>query len=161
MSFVSGLILGTLALFMLTASLRVCLMALHRGDYVRDELELEYFSDGAGRSPTGNSVGGHIVTTGEHFSVGTQLIGLERLRGLAREKKIEGYRAPVYYIPNPGSWKRVLSIAGARIMSPDEFESSPKVMIVFVSLNLAFAWGSIVLIRRGVGKAPPRSSSRS
>ncbi|MBK8270793.1 MAG: hypothetical protein IPK83_21800 [Planctomycetes bacterium] len=147
-SFALGLIVATLALFMSQATLRQICVAVHKGDYVRDEFELEYFSDGPGRGH--NSLGGHVVSTGEHFSTAMYPMPLEKLRELAGQMKLEGHRTPVWYLPRAATWGWTQFIFSHRLLSPSEFELSGMFRLNIVLFNLTMAALSLWLIRRGL-----------
>jgi hypothetical protein len=143
-----GLLLAVLTLFMAPATLRYVCAELNRDAYVADQFELEFYRASSHISDA--IVEGHIVSTGEPFRTDrTGLIGLERLRALARDRAIVGARAPVWYLPKQGAWKTVDRVVAFRVLAPGEFEGPPTWAIVVV--NVLMAVGSILLIRRGVG----------
>jgi hypothetical protein len=48
---------------------------------------------------------GRLVSTGERYVDNVSVISLDRLRELSREKRVEGYRVPVRYLPKQrGFW---------------------------------------------------------
>ena len=146
-----GLLLAILTLFMAPATLRYVCAELNRDAYVADELELEFYRESSHMSDA--IVEGHIVSTGERFRTDrTDLVGLDRLRALARDHAIEGARAPVWYLPTQGAWKTVDRVVSFRVLAPGEFEGPPTWAIAAV--NVLIAVGSILLIRRGVGPKP-------
>ncbi len=156
-SFVAGLVLATLALFMFQATLRQVFVALHRSQYVRDEFEFEYYSE----SDTGSTLGGHVVSNGEHFAIAIPLIPLKQLRELEQQSKIAGFRAPVWYLPQAATWSRADAWLTTRVMPPAEFELSGTFRAVVVLVNLAMAVGAILMIRRGVGRRPAGATNET
>jgi hypothetical protein len=147
-----GLLLAVLTLFMAPATLRLVCVELNRAAYVADELELEFYRESSHMSDA--IVEGHIVSTGERVRTGrTDLVGLDRLRALARDRAIVGARAPVWYLPKQGAWRVVDRVNPFRVEPPAEFEGGVPTLAV-VAVNALLAAGSILLIRRGVGPKP-------
>lgn len=117
-----------------------------RGDFRRDELQIEYFTEGRT-----TSFGGHVVSTGEQFGgLHTDLVGLETLRELSRSGRLEGHRAPVYYLPATGLRSAIDNVNRFRVQSPEQFESAGS--LGRVAANIAIAAIAAVLLRRGVAK---------
>jgi hypothetical protein len=147
-----GLVLAVLTLFVAPATLRLLCMEWNRSAYVSDALELELFEEGHGISDT--VIEGRLVSTGEHIRTDrTGLVGLDRLRALARERRVAGARVPVWYLPKQGAWRVVDRVNPFRVLPPDEFEGGVPTVVV-AAVNALMAAGSILLIRRGVGPKP-------
>ena len=91
-----GLVILTVTLLFVPMNLRDVSNMLNRGDYVRDEFEVDYFSQGR----KSNSLGGHVVSTGEALSTYDEEIiiagGLSRREKLIAEKQLIGHRFPVW-----------------------------------------------------------------
>jgi hypothetical protein len=147
-----GLLLTVLTLFMAPATLRLVCMELNRSAYVADQLELESFREGSGLHDT--IFEARLVSTGEPLRTArTGLVGLDRLRALARENRIAGARVDVYSLRAEGFWRILDRVNAFRLMPPDEFEGGVPTAVV-AAVNALMAAGSILLIRRGVGPKP-------
>jgi hypothetical protein len=148
-SFVVGLILATLAVFVSEATVREVLIALHRGDYVRDELVVE----GLQHDPA--SLYGQIASTGESVTAPISVAGpdqLDRFRHMQPEGGLKGYRVPVWYLPKASPW-----LWGASDRVLDVWESGDRFAAwrAAAAVNAALAVVSVVLIRRGLKHLPP------
>ncbi len=142
-----GLIMAVVALFLAPMSLSEFCTSVNRRDFVRDELQLEHFSEASGGDSSA-SLEGHLVSTGEHYFPNTSIVGLDRLRELSRERKVEGYRVPVRYLPKRGGfWAGVDRINQFRVRRPEDFDDGFPAGLV--AANMAFAMAGILLIRRG------------
>jgi hypothetical protein len=150
----AGLLSALLALFMAPMSLRETCTYVNRRDFVVDELELEHFTEESGGDSSA-SFEGHLVSTGERYVTdNVSTVGLERLRELSREKRVEGYRVPVRYLPKQeGFWAGVDRINQFRVRTPGDFDHGFPAGLV--AINVVMALASILLIRRVV-----RSSRR-
>ena len=153
----TGLIMGVVALFMAPMSLRETCTLVNRADFIVDELQLEEFRDESGGDSSA-ALEGHLVSTGEHFvTEDVSIIGLDRLRTLQREKKVEGFRVPMHYLPKQeGFWAIVDRVCQFRVRTPQDFEHGFPAPLV--AANIVIAAVSIALIRRGAGfsKRVPR-----
>jgi hypothetical protein len=148
----AGLLLAVAALFMAQATLRLVCVELNRADYVPDQLELEHFREGRGRQDM--IIEARLLSTGAPIrTTRTGLVGLDRLRALARENRVAGTRVDVFYLPVEGFWSVVDRVSPFRIMPPGEFEGGVPTLVV-VAVNALLAAGSILLIRRGAGPKP-------
>jgi len=144
----AGLLLLVATLFMAPMSIRELCVFVNRGDYVGDQLQLEFFRDeSGGDSPW---MEGHIVSTGERYRTDrVSLVGLDRLRALQKEHRLEGERVAVRYLPKRGLWGAIDKVVPFRVRSPEEFDQGlPAGLIAF---NAAAAAASVLLIRRGAG----------
>ena len=152
----AGLISAILALFMAPMSLREACTSVNRRDFVVDELQLEHFTEESGGDSSA-SFEGRLVSTGERYVTdNVSMVGLERLRELSREKRVEGYRVPVRYMPKQGGfWAGVDRINQFRVRTPEDFDHGFPTGLVAV--NVVIAVLSILLIRRVVG-SPRRAS---
>jgi hypothetical protein len=154
----TGLIMAILVLFMAPMSVREVCTSLNQNAFVRDELQLESFREGKGRSSAWLEA--HVVSTGESFRTDrVHLVGLDRLRELTRESRLEGYRTPVWYLPKHGLWPAIDTLVQFRVRTPAEFDQGFPAGLVAV--NAALAWLSFLFIRRGAGfskaaRAAPR-----
>jgi hypothetical protein len=147
-----GLLLAVLTLFVAPAALRLVCMELNRSAYVADQLELESFREGSGLHDT--TFEARLLSTGEPIrTTRTGLVGLDRLRALAREHRLAGARVDVYSLRVEGFWRRLDRVNPFRILPPDEFEGGVPTLAV-VAVDALLAAGSILLIRRGVGPKP-------
>jgi hypothetical protein len=145
----AGLIMAVMALFMAPMSVRELCTYLNRSDFVRDELQLEYFNPGSGGDSSA-WLEGRIVSTGERYATDRiDVVGLDRLLELSRERSLEGYRAPVWYLPKRGFWFAIDKINQFRVRSPDEFAQGLPAGLI--AANVAIGWASVLLIRRGAG----------
>jgi hypothetical protein len=146
----AGLISALLALFMAPMSLREFCTSVNRRDFVMDELELERFTDASGGDSSA-SFEGHLVSTSERYVPDyVSIVGLDRLRELSREKKVEGYRVPVRYLPKRGGfWAGVDHFNQFRVRTPEDFDHGFPAGLV--AANIVFALASILLIRRAAG----------
>jgi hypothetical protein len=150
----AGLLLAVAALFMAQATLRLVCVELNRADYVPDQLELEHFREARAAGHDAR-IEARLLSTGEPIrTTRTGLVGLDRLRALARENRVAGTRIDVFYLPVEGFWSVVDRVSPFRIMPPDEFEGGVPTLVV-VAVNALLAAGSILLIRRGVGPKAP------
>lgn len=151
----AGLILAVLALFMAPMSVRELCAYANRGDFVRDELLLEYFNPGSG----GDSawLEGRIASTGELFRTDRmEVIHLDPLRELSRQGRLQGHRVPVWYLPKRGFWSLMDKASPFRVLSPEEFEQGLPAGLI--AANLVIGCASVLLIRRGAGY--PRAARR-
>jgi hypothetical protein len=142
----AGLILAVMALFMAPMSVRELCTYFNRGDFVRDELRLEYFHPESG----GDSawLEGRIVSTGERYTTDRiDGVFLDRLQELSREGKLDGYRVPVWYLPKRGLWYAIDKINPFRVRSPEELAQGLPAGLIAV--NVAIALACVFLIRRG------------
>lgn len=126
-----------------------------RGDFVRDEFEVDYFS----QSRKSTSFKGHVVSTGEPFVTRDEGIiisgGLSRRRQLLEEKRLVGHRFPVWYLPPKPFWSLVDKINHFRVVSPEEFSASDKERVVWLGIGAAFwvtgfllfGWGVVIATR--------------
>ena len=143
----AGLLTAVLALFMAPMSLREFCTSVNLRDFVPDELRLEHFSEAGGDSP---ALEARLVSMGERYRPDTSVVGLDRLRELSREGKVEGYRVPVRYLPGRGGfWAGVDRVNQFRVRTPEDFDDG--FPAVLVAANLVIAMASIFLIRRGAG----------
>jgi hypothetical protein len=153
----AGLILAVMALFMAPMPVRELCTYLNRGDYVRDELQLEYFNPGSGGDSSA-WLEGRIVSTQEPYRTDRMDVagGLNRLQALSREHKLEGHRVPVWYLPKRGIWSTIDKLNEFRVRSPEEFAQGLPAGLI--AANVVIALASVLLIRRGAGypKATPR-----
>lgn len=145
----AGLLLAVAALFMLPMSVRESCTLATRDGFVRDEYELEFFSQG--RGPHSSTwIEGHLVSTGERYvTQRVHIVGLKRLVSLAREHALEGHRVPVRYLPASGFWFAVDKVDQFRVQSLEEFDQGFPAGLVLA--NLVIAALGIALIRRGAG----------
>lgn len=128
---------------------------------------MDYFSQGR----KSNSLGGHVVSTGEALSTYDEGViisgGLARRRQLLEEKRLVGHRFPVWYLPANGFWRFVDKINQFRVISPDEFESPSAPRVVWLAIGAAFwvtgallfRWG-VVIARRASSAHPPLQRTR-
>lgn len=153
----AGLILAVMALFMAPMSVRELCTWLNRADYVRDELQLEYFHPESG----GHSsawVEGRIVSTGEPYRTDRrEVVGFERVRELDREHRLQGYRLPVWYLPKHGVWSAIDKLSPFRVRSLEELDQGLPAGLI--AANGVIALASVFLIRLGAGY--PRVTTRS
>ena len=144
---------------MLPMSVRETSTLVNRGDFVLDELELEHYREGRGK--TGRSfMEGRLLSTGESYVTDrTSIVGLDLIRQLKRENRVRGFRAPVRYLPKQGRfWPAVDRIVQFRVLSREEFDLGFPVALV--AANLVFVVLSVMLIRRGAG-FPARPAGES
>ncbi len=145
-----ALVLLTASLLFVPMNLRDVGILLNRDDYVRDEFEVDYFSQGR----KSNTFGGHVVSSGESLSTYDEGIiisgGLARRQQLIEDKLLVGHRFPVWYLPATGFWRFVDKINQFRVISPDEFESSTEGRLVWLGTGVAFWVTGILLMRWGV-----------
>lgn len=150
----AGLILGAFALFLTPLSVREICTAFARDGFVRDELELGHYSQG--RSP---SITGRMLSTGEVITTRrTYLVGEQKLGELRDAGAIEGYRAPVWYLPAQGGlWYYADRVNEFRVQSPDEFDLgfSPAVLAINIGLFAAAAF----FVRRGIKPRNPAAEA--
>ena len=155
-----GLFILTASLLIVPMNLRDVSIMLNRGDFVRDEFEVDYFSQGRKR----NTLGGHVVSTGETLSTSEENLiiagGLARRRQLQEEKRLVGHRFPVWYLPAKGFWGLVDTLSRFRVISPDEFEHSNQSRVLWLGIGAAFYLTGALLVRWGVKKAK-RAGARS
>lgn len=152
--FLAGIVLAVLAVFFAPASVRELCIVVNHGDFVRDELEVEYLSMYA------ESMAGNVVSTGERFCPQPARFGLDRLRQLDREGKLEGYRLPVGYLPKQGIWWWVDCVNAFRLLSQEEFEAPFGYHFRIIAINVVLAGGSVVLIRRGLRGKPATAAGK-
>lgn len=145
----AGLLLAWLTLFMLPMSIRETSTAINRRGYILDELQLDTYREGLGRR-TSTRLEGHIVSSGERFVTdSSSIVGLDRLRELKRENKVEGHRLPVRYLRNPsGFWAALDRACQFRVRTREDFDSG--LPYGLVATNLLFAFLSVIFIRRAV-----------
>jgi hypothetical protein len=141
-----GIVLAIPALFLAKATMQETFIGLHRHDYVRDELVVESFSS----RPA--SLHGKIASTGESVTVSVGVAGpdrLHRFRELQREGRLHGDRVPVWYLPQAAPWWW-WGAHGARVV--DVWQSGDRfgTWRIAVTINIALALASIILIRRGL-----------
>ena len=156
----------TVSVLFVPMNLRDAGILLNRGDFVRDEFEVDYFSQGR----KSNTLGGHVVSTGETLSTYDEGIiipgGLSRRRQLVAEKRLVGHRFPIWYLPAEGFWRFVDRIAGFRVISPEQFEASDQARVVWLGIGAAFWLTGALLFRWGVAiagraAAPEPASKRT
>lgn len=149
----AGLVLLIVSVLFVPMNLRDAGILLNRGDFVRDEFEVDYFSQGR----KSNSLGGHVVSTGETLSTYDDGViipgGLARRQELLAQKRLVGYRFPVWYLPATGFWRFVDGIGPFRVISPDEFEASDRARVVWLGIGAAFWLTGAWLLRSGVAIA--------
>jgi hypothetical protein len=145
-----GLLILTVSLLFVPKNLRDVGILLNRGDFVRDEFEVDYFSQGR-RS---NTFGGHVVSTGETLSTRDEGViisgGLERRRELVAQRRLLGRRFPVWYLPAGGGWRFLDMISQFRVISPDVFEESVQSRVVWLGVGAGFWLAGALLLRAGV-----------
>jgi hypothetical protein len=155
----AGLLSAVFALFMAPMSIRELATWLNHDAFVRDELELEFFSEGRG----GHSsawMEGHLVSTGERYRTDrVHVVGLDVLLSLDKERRLEGRRFPVWFLPRRGFWFALDKVVQFRVRSDDEFaQGLPAGLIAF---NFGIALASVFLIRLGMSYPGARNPSRS
>jgi hypothetical protein len=147
-----GLVMAIIAIFMAPETVRSLCISVNRGNFVQDAFEIEFFNEESHASS--QILEGHIVSSGERFIIQRiDVIGLERLRQLALQGNIPGHRAPVWYLPRRGVWAWIDRLNEFRVLSPDEFEIPLATKVGFVTLNIAFALGGALLVRREIRRA--------
>ena len=145
-----GLVILTVSTLFIPKNLRDVGILMNRGDFVRDEFEVDHFSQG--RKST--NIKGHVVSTGETLSTYDEGIiipgGLERRRERLAQKRLVGYRFPVWYLPATGFWRFVDRINHFRVLSPEQFEESDESRVVWLGVGAAFWLTGALLLRSGV-----------
>jgi hypothetical protein len=153
-----GLLVLTVSLLFVPKNLRDVGILLNRSEFVRDEFEVDYFSEGR----KSNTFGGHVVSTGETLSTYDEGViisgGLARRRELVAQKRLVGHRFPVWYLPARGGWRFFDKISQFRVISPDEFEDSDQSRVVWLGVGAAFWLTGALLFRAGVAIAKRATS---
>lgn len=148
-----GLLVLTVWLLFVPKNLRDVGILLSRGDFVRDDSEVDHFSQG--RKST--NFKGHVVSTGETLSTHDEGViisgGLERRRELLAQKRLVGHRFPVWHLPATGSWRFVDKINQFRVLSPEQFEESDESKVVWLGVGAAFWLTGALLLGSGVATA--------
>jgi hypothetical protein len=145
-----GLVLLIVAIFIAPMNLRDVSIFLNRDEFVRDEFEVDYFSQGT-RS---QSFGGHVVSTGESLSTHNDGLiipgGLAGRRELQEEKRLVGHRFPVWYLPRRGFWGFVDQVSPFRVISAEVFEAPDPPKAAWLGVAAGFWVTGILLLRWGV-----------
>jgi hypothetical protein len=139
----AGLLSVVAGFFAASWTMREILTAIHRSDFVRTEFEVEHYDE------VDSILEGRVVATNEQYRTSrTNIVGLDQLRSLEREKRLKGYRAPIWYLPKQGWWRPIDVEFPFRVQSEDEFGQTS--LLVLVSGNLFLFGAGFLLIRRSV-----------
>lgn len=150
LSFALGAILLCIAILITPMNIRDVAVIFNRSNYVRDHFEAEYLS----QSSDSHTFGGHIVSTGEAFSTENEGIfvpqGLALLQQLKDEKRLEGYRFPVWYLPAKGFWAGVGLVSDFRVLSAEQLGEPDALRGIWLVVGCGIWLIGIFLVRRAI-----------
>lgn len=111
-----------IALFITPQLLRGICIHLNKTSYVPDQFEIEHYSEGGDAT----SFGGRVVSSSERY-VGENVRivegGLDFVRKLAAEGRVQGFRSPILYISQrSGAWATLDLVLPFRIIRRDELD---------------------------------------
>lgn len=143
--FIAAMIISIFALFVTPFMVRVLCINLNLNAYKPDLFEVEYYSS-AGEY---TSFGGFVVSTGERYaSDSASIVGdLKFVQSLEQQKQIQGFRAPIMYIPEKlGAWSFIDLFNSYRIVNPYELTLEP--LLAATALFSMFWLATIWLFKR-------------
>lgn len=148
----ASVVLGAIALFLSSASLREIFVAVNHVKFVPDEAEILNWDFAPGRASDPRA---RVVSSGEEIQINRYFImDLDQAKALEREGKLEGHRTPVFYFPPVSPWSTVDSVVAFRVQSPEQFELGFSIGLPLSNLVLAIF--SVLLFKRGLRRSPGR-----
>jgi hypothetical protein len=116
----ASLVSGTIATFMLSASVREILVAVNRAKFVPDEAVILTWDFAPARASTPRA---RIVSSGEEILVDRYwIMDPDDAQALERDGKLEGHRTPVFYFPPAPPWSTIDNIVAFRVQSAEQFQ---------------------------------------